>query len=100
MSAADAAQSVDAAARAQTLSFVNLKQSKGNFFSDTDGNVILDLNCSLPLGYNHDVLINARDSSVYDRFLQGSVNVSSVPPQDYADLLGDDVMPVAPAGLN
>lgn len=77
-----------------------MKESKGNFFKDTDGNVILDLNCPLALGYNHDVLINARDSAAYDRFLQGTVDVSSVPPQDYADMLGDDVMPVAPTGLN
>lgn len=81
------------------LSFVNLKQSKGNFFTDVDGNVVLDLVCSQPLGYNHDVLINARDSELYDRFLQGSVDVSSVPPSDFADLLRDEVMPVAPAGL-
>lgn len=79
---------------------MNLKQSKGNFFKDTDGNVVLDLNCPLPLGYNHDVLINARDTAVYDRFLQGTVDVSSVPPQDFADMLCDDVMPVAPHGLD
>ena len=83
----------------QTLKFLNLKQSKGNFFKDTDGNVILDLNCAQPLGYNHDVLINARDSNVYDRFLQGKVDVSSVPPSDYADIIGDNIMPVAPLGL-
>ena len=77
-----------------------MKQSKGNFFKDTDGNVVLDLNCPLPLGYNHDVLINARDSDVYDRFLQGTVDVSGVPPQDFADILCEDVMPVAPAGLD
>ena len=84
----------------QTLSFLNLKQSKGNFFKDTDGNVVLDLNCPLPLGYNHDVLINARDTNVYDRFLQGTVDVSSVPPQDFADILCEDLMPVAPSGLD
>lgn len=96
---ADSAPTVDAGSRASALSFINLKRSKGNFFQDTDGNVILDLNCPLPLGYNHDALINARDSNIYDRFLQGSVDVSSVPPQDFADILGDDVMPVAPSGL-
>lgn len=85
---------------AQSHNFINLKMSKGNFFTDTDGNVILDLNCPLPLGYNHDELINARDSNKYDRFLQGTVDVSSVPPHDYFDLLGEEVMPVAPAGLN
>lgn len=58
------------------------------------------MNCPLPLGYNHDVLINARDSNVYDRFLQGSVDASFVPPQDYVDILCEDVMPVAPQGLD
>ena len=82
------------------MNFIDLKQSKGNFFKDTDGNVILDLNCPLPLGYNHDVLINARDSALYDRFLQGSVDVSSVPPHDFAEILSENVMPVAPSGLN
>lgn len=28
------------------------------------------------------------------------MDVSSVPPHDYADILNDDVMPVAPLGLN
>ena len=84
---------------AQALNFINLKQSKGNFFKDTDGNVLLDLNCPLPLGYNHDALINARDSPIYDRFLQGRMDVSSVPPMDYFEILANDVMPVAPAGL-
>ena len=40
---------------------VNLKKSKGNYFVDQGGNVILDLNCNysnLPLGYNHDLFVN------------------------------------------
>lgn len=36
---------------------------------DTDGNIVLDLNCSLALGYNHDSLINQRTTDKYDRFL-------------------------------
>ena len=75
-----------------------MKQSKGNFFKDTDGNVILDLNNPQALGYNHDVLINARDSALYDRFLQGTVDVSTMPPHDFADILNEDVMPIAPPG--
>jgi 4-aminobutyrate aminotransferase-like enzyme len=38
-----------------------MKKSKGNYFVDIDGNVVLDLHCnygSLPLGYNHDVFVN------------------------------------------
>ena len=63
---------------------------------DTDGNVVLDLNCSLALGYNHDSLINLRTTDKYDRFL----HCTSGPPSDYADMLRDRVMPVAPTGTN
>lgn len=57
-----------------------MKKSKGNYFTDTDGNVVLDLNCSLALGYNHDTLINLRTTDKYDRFLQGRVDCTNVPP--------------------
>lgn len=58
------------------------------------------MNCPQALGYNHDVLINARDSDVYDRFFQGKVDVNAVPPSDYAEILNNDVMPIAPVGLS
>lgn len=58
------------------------------------------MNCPLALGYNHDVLINARDSDTYDRFFTGLTDVSTVPPSDYVEILNNDVMPVAPLGLN
>lgn len=61
---------------------------------------MLDLNCNLPLGYARDSMINARDSALYDRFLQGKIDVSSVPPSDWSDILRENVMPVAPAGTN
>jgi 4-aminobutyrate aminotransferase-like enzyme len=47
----------------QMQRFINIKKSKGNYFVDTDGNVVLDLHCnygSLPLGYNHDAFINVK----------------------------------------
>lgn len=43
--------------------FIDAKKSRGNFFVDVDGNVVLDLHCNfsnLPLGYNHDQFINVR----------------------------------------
>lgn len=67
---------------------------------DTDGNIVLDLNCSLALGYNHDSLINQRTTDKYDRFLQGRVDCTSLPPNDFADMLREIVMPVAPTGTN
>jgi 4-aminobutyrate aminotransferase / (S)-3-amino-2-methylpropionate transaminase len=45
----------------QAQRFIDAKKSRGNFFVDVDGNVVLDLHCnfsSLPLGYNHDAFIN------------------------------------------
>lgn len=76
--------------------------------------MILDLHCNyanLPLGYNHDALINvirfidfitlqARDSELYDKYLGNRVNVNYLAPEDYADLLRELVMPVAPVGTN
>ena len=82
------------------LRFVNMKQSYGNYFEDVDRNVVLDLDCNQALGYNHDVLVNARDTTLYDRFICGKQDASAVPPMDFADLLREEVMPVAPAGTN
>jgi len=78
--------------------FINSKRSKGSYFTDTDGNVVLDLDCPLALGYNHDSHINARDSDLYDRFLSGKVSASDVAPSDFADILRENVMPIAPSG--
>lgn len=54
---------------------------------------------TLALGYNHDVFINARHTETYDRFVANRVDASVLPPEDYADLLRDNVMPVAPPGM-
>ena len=77
-----------------------MKESKGNFLKDVDGNVVLDLNCGLALGYNHDALVNARDSPFFDRFTQGKTDVSTVPPSDFTDIMREEIMPVAPSGLS
>ena len=67
---------------------------------DTDGNRILDLTCPVALGYNHDQMVEARMTEIYDRFTQGRVNVTSIPPEDFADILREQVMPASPRGLN
>ena len=82
---------------------MNLKKSKGNYFQDIDGNIVLDLHCNygaLPLGYNHDALINARDSNLYDRFIGNTPNLTNLPPHDFPDILREAVMPIAPNGMN
>lgn len=83
--------------------FVNFKLSKGNYFKDTDGNSILDMNAAqagLILGYNSDDLVNARMTELYDRFVTHKVDANSLPTTDYADLLREMVMPCAPKGMN
>ena len=80
--------------------FANLKHSKGNYLVDTDGNTILDLVNPQPLGYNDDYLSNLRQLDIYDRFLTGKVDCSNLPPSDYADLLREHVMPIAPSGTS
>ena len=49
--------------------FVNVQQSSGQYFVDTDGNRVLDLNNPNVLGYNHQVYVNERMTDSYDRFL-------------------------------
>ena len=83
--------------------FINFKKSKGNYFADTDGNVVLDLNAGANgqiVGYNNDDLINARQTELYDRFITHKVDANSLPPNDFADIIRDNVMPAAPQGLN
>lgn len=53
----------------QVHRFIDAKKSRGNFFVDVDGNVVLDLHCnfsSLPLGYNHDAYINVGYKKSHD----------------------------------
>ena len=74
----------------QIQRFINLKQSKGNYLRDIDGNTVLDLNASQAgqvLGYNNDDLINARSTNLYDRFVTHKFNVSQLPTHDFADII-------------
>lgn len=83
-------------------SFINFKKSKGNYFVDTDGNTILDLNAAASgfvLGYNEDDAVNSRFTSIYDRFLTHKVNANALPSHDLADIIRDNVMPWAPEGM-
>lgn len=52
MDLVSATQSVDGAQHMQR--FVDIKKSKGVYFADTDGNVVLDFDTPVALGYNND----------------------------------------------
>ena len=45
-------------------------------------------------------MINARYSELYDRFVTHKVDANTLPSNDFADVLRDNVMPAAPFGLN
>lgn len=53
----------------------------------------------LIVGYNNDDLINARMTEAYDRFVTHKVDVNTLPTHDFADLVRENVMNVAPKGL-
>ena len=70
--------------------FINFKKSKGDYFVDCCGNTVLDYNASAVgqiLGYNHDDLVLARDSELYDRFVTHKVDVNTLPSHDFADII-------------
>jgi 4-aminobutyrate aminotransferase/(S)-3-amino-2-methylpropionate transaminase len=45
-------------------------------------------------------MINAADSDTYERFKQGNIDACNVAPHDFADILRENVMPIAPAGMS
>jgi len=82
--------------------FIDFKRSKGNYFVDCDGNTVLDLNAAQAgniLGYNHNDMVNARTTELYDRFVTHKVDINSLPPCDLGDILKDQVISNAPKGL-
>ena len=77
----------------------NIKKCKGNFITDYDGNCVLDLMAhgyGQYIGYNHDNMINARHLQTYDRFLAQNAHVSTHTPKDWADMIRENVMVMAP----
>ena len=72
--------------------FVDLKESKGNYFVDNDGNIVLDLNCNYPLGYPRNCMV----TEFLQRFIGGKEEITS----DWDELIRENLLPVAPSGNN
>jgi len=83
--------------------FADYSKSKGNYITDADGNVMLDMYTnisSIPLGYNHPSLIEAAKSDIW---VQAAINRPALgikPPSVWPELLQNSFMQVAPPGLN
>ena len=81
---------------------VDLHKSVGNYISDTDGNLFLDVFNSIAcvsLGYNHPALLEVAKSDLMVQFVTTRTALGINPPKEYIDVLQRGFLDVAPPGL-
>ncbi|OJD14244.1 4-aminobutyrate aminotransferase [Emergomyces pasteurianus Ep9510] len=81
----------------------NYDASTGNYISDLDGNVLLDVYAqiaSIPVGYNNPTLIDAAKSPQMVSALVNRPAIGNFPSHDWASVLKSGILKAAPKGLN
>lgn len=82
---------------------VDYAKSHDNYIVDVDGNTYLDVYsqiASIPVGYNNSTLIGAAQSPEMVSALVNRPALGNFPAADWASLLGDGLLRVAPKGLD
>jgi len=83
--------------------FVDYQKSRGNYVVDADGNVMLDILCSIAshsIGYNNPALLEAARSDEWVTSLINRPATGVQPSTTWPGVIETGIMSVAPKGLN
>lgn len=78
-------------------------KSKGNYITDADGNVLLDVFAqiaSIPLGYNHPTFLELANQPHFQTALANRAALGVNPNIDWVDSVEEAFMSVAPKGMS
>ncbi|TGO68850.1 hypothetical protein BOTNAR_0019g00390 [Botryotinia narcissicola] len=81
----------------------NYQKSLGNYISDPDGNVLLDVYAqiaSIPVGYSNPHLLKAAQSEQMASAIINRPALGNFPSHDWADIIKMGILKVAPKGLD
>ncbi|KAF7930924.1 hypothetical protein BELL_0637g00030 [Botrytis elliptica] len=81
----------------------NYQKSLGNYISDPDGNVLLDVYAqiaSIPVGYSNPHLLEAAQSEQMASAIINRPALGNFPSHDWADIIKTGILKVAPKGLD
>ncbi|KAF7897341.1 hypothetical protein EAF00_005569 [Botryotinia globosa] len=81
----------------------NYQKSLGNYISDPDGNVLLDVYAqiaSIPVGYSNPHLLRAAQSEQMASAIINRPALGNFPSHDWADIIKTGILKVAPKGLD
>ena len=81
---------------------LDLNKSFGNYFTDVDGNVVMDMymdNGSNSFGYNHRSLIMDSKLDKFERYLVQRPSLGFAPPVEYPSWLLNNLSKIAPINV-